>query len=282
MVAAFTLALPLNAWGSSNVETKTPKTGVEICKIKIPFVSNENTKRITIKYGDAKKHFHKFNEILPKLDKKAANIKVYKYNIGEKLKELSKNKISQKFTVDKKTYVKLIKLHNGWKTDQKPELKPEPKPQPSPKPDQNNGEESKPDEKDPHTPAAGLSAEEHKMIQLVNQERVSRGLTALEIDLNLVKTARMKSQDMITKNYFAHQSPTYGSPFDLIKSQGISYRTAGENLAGASTVDLAHNNLMNSPGHRANILNPNYTHIGIGVVNGGNYGNMFTQHFIGK
>jgi len=92
----------------------------------------------------------------------------------------------------------------------------------------------------------------------------------------------MKSQDMVDKNYFAHQSPTYGSPFELMRSQGISYRTAGENLAGAPSVETAHRNLMNSPGHRANILNPNFTHVGVGIVNGGPYGKMFTQHFIGK
>ncbi|ATW26027.1 CAP domain-containing protein [Candidatus Formimonas warabiya] len=131
------------------------------------------------------------------------------------------------------------------------------------------------------TPVAGLTADEQKMVDLVNAERTAAGLPALEVDMRLVKTARMKSQDMIDNNYFDHNSPTYGSPFDLMKSQGITYRTAGENLAGNSSVDGAHKGLMNSSGHRANILNKNYTHIGIGIIDGGPYGKMFTQHFIG-
>lgn len=128
---------------------------------------------------------------------------------------------------------------------------------------------------------ASITAEEQQMVNLVNQERKSRGLAALTVDSKLVKVARMKSQDMINKNYFGHQSPTYGSPFDMMKAQGITYRYAGENLAGAQTVQQAHTNLMNSTGHRANILNTNYTKIGIGVVRGGPYGLMISQEFTG-
>lgn len=119
------------------------------------------------------------------------------------------------------------------------------------------------------------------MLDLVNMERRNHGLSELEVHPGLVKLARLKSQDMITNNYFSHQSPTYGSPFDMIRSAGISYRFAGENLAGAPTVERAHTNLMNSPGHRANILNRNFTHIGIGIIDGGRFGKMFTQMFIG-
>ncbi|MDD2497351.1 MAG: CAP domain-containing protein [Desulfitobacteriaceae bacterium] len=126
-----------------------------------------------------------------------------------------------------------------------------------------------------------MTAAEQQMVDLVNQERTSRGLKALTVDMRLVKLARMKSQDMIDKGYFDHNSPTYGSPFDMMKNAGITYRTAGENLAGHRTVQGAHTGLMNSPGHRANILNANFTHIGIGIVDGGRYGKMFTQHFIG-
>jgi uncharacterized protein YkwD len=72
-----------------------------------------------------------------------------------------------------------------------------------------------------------------------------------------------------------------GSPFDMMKNAGVTYRWAGENIAGAASVDRAHNGLMNSEGHRANILNSNFTHIGIGIVPGGPYGMMFTQMFIG-
>lgn len=128
---------------------------------------------------------------------------------------------------------------------------------------------------------AGLTAEEQQMVNLVNQERMKAGLKPLTVDMRLTKLARMKSRDMINKKYFGHQSPTYGSPFDMMKREGIAYRTAGENLAGASTVIRAHELLMQSAGHRKNILNPAFTHIGIGIIKGGPYGTMFTQMFIG-
>lgn len=128
----------------------------------------------------------------------------------------------------------------------------------------------------------GLTQDEQQMLNLVNQERIKRGLAPLQVDLELVKLARMKSQDMIDNNYFSHSSPTYGSPFTMMNNAGIVYGAAGENLAGASSATSAHTNLMNSSGHRANILNEKFTHIGIGIVNGGPYGKMFTQMFIGR
>jgi uncharacterized YkwD family protein len=127
----------------------------------------------------------------------------------------------------------------------------------------------------------GLSADERQMLNLVNQERVAAGRQPLQVDMALVKLARLKAQDMIDKGYFDHQSPTYGSPFEMIQAAGIEYRYAGENLAGAPTVNSAHENLMNSSGHRANILNANYTKTGIGIVDGGPYGKMFVQLFTG-
>ncbi|WP_143055940.1 peptidoglycan-binding protein [Anaerobranca gottschalkii] len=123
---------------------------------------------------------------------------------------------------------------------------------------------------------------ELEMLELVNQERIRHGLRPLIMDQNIVMVARLKSQDMIVNRYFAHHSPVYGSPFDMMRSFGITFRTAGENLAGSPSVIRAHTNLMNSPGHRANILNPNFTHIGIGIVEGGPYGIMFTQMFVGR
>lgn len=146
---------------------------------------------------------------------------------------------------------------------------PTPKPQPTPVPEPGPA------------PAQELSADEQKMLDLVNKERSAQGLKPLQVDMQLVKLARMKSQDMINKGYFDHQSPTYGSPFDMMKNNGISYRYAGENIAGNSSVEKAHTSLMNSSGHRANILSPNFTHIGIGIVDGGPYGKMFTQMFTG-
>ena len=126
-----------------------------------------------------------------------------------------------------------------------------------------------------------LTAMEQQMVTLVNQDRVKLGLKPLAVDMRLVKAARLKSQDMIDKHYTSHISPTYGSPFDMMKSMGITYNTAGENIAGAATVDRAYTNLMNSAGHRSNILSPNYTKIGIGIIQGGPYGLMITQLFIG-
>ena len=130
-------------------------------------------------------------------------------------------------------------------------------------------------------PEGGLTPEEELMVDLVNRERVQRGLKPLEVDMRLVELARLKSHDMIDLGYFSHTSPTYGSPFDMMKQAGVEYRTAGENLAGASTVERAHSALMQSDGHRRNILNPAFTHIGVGIVEGGPYGMMFTQMFIG-
>ncbi|ADL06835.1 CAP domain-containing protein [Thermosediminibacter oceani] len=154
--------------------------------------------------------------------------------------------------------------------------KPAPQPAPQPKPQPAPG-----DDKPITPPVKGLTADEQQMLNLVNAERVKAGLKPLEIDMRLVDISRKKSKDMIENNYFGHTSPTYGTPFDALKAAGISYRYAGENIAGAPTVQRAHEGLMNSPGHRANILNPNYNRIGIGIVDGGPYGKMFTQTFIG-
>lgn len=175
----------------------------------------------------------------------------------------------------------LVKLQNP--APEKPVIQPiQPAPQPSqptpskpaPKPTQSAPQPDKPEQ------SSILTADEQKMLNLINQERARAGLTALKVHPELVKLARLKSQDMINNRYFSHQSPVYGSPFDMMKSAGISYTRAGENLAGAPTVERAHTNLMNSPGHRANILNKDFTHIGIGIVDGGPYGKMFTQMFI--
>ena len=120
------------------------------------------------------------------------------------------------------------------------------------------------------------------MVDLVNQERIKAGLKPLAVDLKLTELARLKAQDMVKNNYFDHMSPTYGSPFDMMRKAGLTFRTAGENIAGAGTVERAHSALMNSAGHRANILNPNFTRIGIGIVPDGTYGLMISQMFIGN
>ena len=132
------------------------------------------------------------------------------------------------------------------------------------------------------TNATSLTNEEQEMIKLINEARAQNNVPALTVDMQLTNVARVKAQDMIDNNYFSHNSPKYGSPFDMMQSFGIKYVQAGENIAGNQNVQNAHNALMNSPGHRKNILNPDFTHIGLGIKQGGPYGNMFTQMFISK
>ncbi|MEX2415705.1 MAG: CAP domain-containing protein [Paenibacillaceae bacterium] len=127
-----------------------------------------------------------------------------------------------------------------------------------------------------------LNSDELLLLKLVNQERTSRKLASLTADAPLSKVAEVKSQDMADNQYFSHQSPTYGSPFEMMKQFGIVYQTAGENIACNQTVEAAHKALMESTGHRENILSTQFTHIGIGIVNGGPCGKMLTQQFIGK
>lgn len=130
----------------------------------------------------------------------------------------------------------------------------------------------------PTTDSSVLSYEE-EVVRLVNVERAKYGLSALKINWELSRVARYKSQDMHDNNYFSHTSPTYGSPFDMMKSFGISYRTAGENIAkGYTNPQAVVTGWMNSSGHRANILNSSFTQIGVGYVASGNY---WTQMFIG-
>ena len=129
------------------------------------------------------------------------------------------------------------------------------------------------------TESGFMSAYEREVVELVNAERAKEGLAPLTADAALTRTARMKSQDMRENGYFDHNSPTYGTPFQLMKLQGISYRTAGENIAmGYRTPEAVVRAWMNSAGHRANILNGSYTKIGVGYVADGNY---WTQHFTG-
>ncbi|KXI72972.1 serine protease [Bacillus cereus] len=152
------------------------------------------------------------------------------------------------------------------------------------KPAENNNTqkpaEQKPAEQKPAEEAKSLSEFEQRVVELTNAERAKQGLPALKIDTELSKVARIKSEDMQKNNYFDHNSPTYGSPFDMMKKFGISYTSAGENIAqGQRTPEEVVQAWMNSAGHRANILNNGFTHIGVGYVESGNY---WTQQFITK
>ena len=126
---------------------------------------------------------------------------------------------------------------------------------------------------------ASALAFESEVIRLVNEQRAKNGLKALTANWELSRVARYKSRDMADNRYFSHTSPTYGTPFQMIKAFGLSYRTAGENIAyGQRTPQAVVNAWMNSSGHRANILNASYTQIGVGYVSSGHY---WTQMFIG-
>lgn len=121
-----------------------------------------------------------------------------------------------------------------------------------------------------------------QVIQLVNEQRAANGLKPLTANSQLNNTATLKSQDMAKLNYFDHTSPTYGSPFDMMKKYGISYRTAGENIAmGQTTPAQVMQGWMNSPGHRANILNASFTQIGVGIAKNAQGQLIWTQQFIG-
>ncbi|MGE7694316.1 SafA/ExsA family spore coat assembly protein [Lysinibacillus sp. NPDC094177] len=121
---------------------------------------------------------------------------------------------------------------------------------------------------------------EQEVVKLVNAERAKAGLPALKEDWELSRVAKYKSQDMHDKKYFDHTSPTYGTPFTMMKNFGITYKSAGENIAmGQRSAEEVVKAWMNSEGHRANILNKNYTYIGVGYVKDGNY---WTQMFIQK
>jgi uncharacterized protein YkwD len=120
---------------------------------------------------------------------------------------------------------------------------------------------------------------EKQMLDLVNKERVANGLNPLAADPELTEVARRHSADMFVRGYFAHDTPEGLSPFDRMRQANVRFTTAGENLALAPTIPVAHNGLMNSPGHRANILRPEFGRVGIGVMDGGMRGLMISQEF---
>ena len=120
---------------------------------------------------------------------------------------------------------------------------------------------------------------EARMLQMVNEERAKEGLAPLQADPEMANVARKHSADMFARGYFAHINPDGEDPFDRMRKEGVRFVTAGENLALAQTLIMAHNGLMNSPGHRANILHKSFGRLGIGVLDGGIYGLMITQNF---
>lgn len=132
------------------------------------------------------------------------------------------------------------------------------------------------------TQTSSMNSDEKEVFDLINKQRTNNGLPALKNDSEVQRIARIKAQDMVDNNYFSHNSPTYGSPFDMLKSFKVSYKTAGENIAANSSNSSAVTAWMNSSGHKANILNSSFNYTGIGVVSSPRYGKMYVQMFIGK
>lgn len=132
------------------------------------------------------------------------------------------------------------------------------------------------------TQTSSMNSDEKEVFNLINKQRTNNGLPALKNDSEVQRIARIKAQDMVDNNYFSHNSPTYGSPFDMMKSFKVSYKTAGENIAANSSNSSAVTAWMNSSGHKANILNSSFNYTGIGVVSSPRYGKMYVQMFIGK
>jgi uncharacterized YkwD family protein/spore coat assembly protein SafA len=132
-------------------------------------------------------------------------------------------------------------------------------------------------------PSNNYQSIEQQVVKLVNAERAKVGVKPLTSDWELARVARFKSEDMRDNRYFDHNSPIYGTPFQMMKSFGINYRAAGENIAaGQTTAESVMKAWMNSPGHKQNILSPNFTHIGVGYAKGGSYGHYWTQQFMSK
>lgn len=224
------------------------------------------------------------NPVMNKADaatfKPVVQEKVYVYqgsNINEINSVIEKYLASLGFTVPKTTVQQPVQTQPSQPTQQPPAQTTTPQPvqqQPVQQPSETATQ--------PTTPqtTSTLSAYEQKVVDLTNQERANNGLPALKVDLTLSKMAHEKSRDMSANGYFSHTSPTYGSPFDMMKKYGISYRYAGENIAmGQRTPEEVVKAWMNSEGHRKNILSPNFNYIGVGYVSQGNY---WTQEFIGK
>ena len=152
------------------------------------------------------------------------------------------------------------------------------KPNDSSKPNNNSDTIKNPTNTENNISDSSVSNVEKEVVRLVNIERKKAGLSPLKLDNELSKIARLKSEDMKKKGYFSHTSPTYGSPFDMLKQFNVSYKSAGENIAkGQKTAEAVVDAWMHSEGHKRNILSKSFTHIGVGFVS-----NHWTQLFTSK
>jgi uncharacterized YkwD family protein len=182
------------------------------------------------------------------------------------------------------TFPSLYRSWGYWLSQ--PASKPAPTPTPTPTPAPTPTPDPTPAPDPTPTPAPGTTsgyqptADEVKAVQLLNADRAKNGLAALKLNADVTRVAHEKARDMAVNHYFDHTSPTYGSPFDMMRSFGISFRAAGENIAKASSVDQSEQLFMNSSGHRANILNSTYTQVGVGVYKGADGYTYVSQMFI--
>ncbi len=127
-----------------------------------------------------------------------------------------------------------------------------------------------------------LTHDENELLSLINAEREKNNLSALKIDKELQNIARLKANDLVNNNYFSHISPIYGTPFEMLKSNKISYKTASENIAGNPSISGAFSSWMNSESHKNNILSNDYNYTGLAVVDSIAYGKIIVELFIGK
>ena len=130
------------------------------------------------------------------------------------------------------------------------------------------------------TSSFSMSANEKIIFELLNKARTDAGLPKLSSDATLFKVARLKAQDMVKNSYFSHNSPTYGSPFAMMKKYGVSYKVAGENIAGNPSLQDAVTSWLNSATHKQNILSNSYNYIGIGIEKSDTYGYVISTMFI--
>lgn len=175
--------------------------------------------------------------------------------------------------------ISLKNLYNPYGTSVTPASTPVPKPTVTPAPTP-TPVPSQPTTQPAIPTVTALTADEQLMIDMVNQERKAAGLNPVQVDLRLVAVARAKANDMKANNYFDHTSPTYGSPWTMMQQVGITVRWAGENIAGNKSVPGAMSAFMQSAGHRKNILDPKFTHIGVGIASGSAYGTLYVQEFL--
>lgn len=130
-------------------------------------------------------------------------------------------------------------------------------------------------------PQNNLTSEENELLSLINAERQKNNLPEFQIDEKIQNVARLKAEDLVQNNYFSHISPTYGTPFEMLKSHNINYKTASENIAGNSSISDAVKSWLSSDSHKKNILSNDYNYTGIAVVDSIAYGKIIVELFVG-